>query len=220
MECWDGSVGCSAEDCCGPGATTWVAEGGTGIAGGVISDGDIYINEVPIIFDEGMAMIHFFDMDGSLTGAINSVTGMTGVVASLDEIGGLMLYAADGRDIKVSLTAAGSIAVGSFAGTWTATAENGDTYLDTCGVCVGGATGKEPCEPEPEPEVCCKYPNGGIGWDPAGFCEAGLGIALEESGCDIVCCWSEDGEAWPGINRYDCDQEGGESTPMELGCGP
>ena len=53
------------------------------------------------------------DADGSLTDAINAVSDETGVVASLDSDSQLVLTAADGRNIEVSVTAA---AGGTLAG--------------------------------------------------------------------------------------------------------
>ena len=44
------------------------------------------------------------DADGALTDAINAVSDETGVVASLDSDSQLVLTAADGRNIEVTIT--------------------------------------------------------------------------------------------------------------------
>jgi len=49
------------------------------------------------------------DADGSLVDAINAVSDKTGVVASLDQNSQLVLTAADGRNIEVSVTGANTI---------------------------------------------------------------------------------------------------------------
>ena len=49
------------------------------------------------------------DADGSLTDAINAVSDETGVVASLDENSQLVLTAADGRNIEVTVTGANTL---------------------------------------------------------------------------------------------------------------
>jgi len=49
------------------------------------------------------------DADGSLVDAINAVSDKTGVVASLDQNSKLVLTAADGRNVEVSVTGAGTI---------------------------------------------------------------------------------------------------------------
>jgi len=49
------------------------------------------------------------DADGSLVDAINAVSEQTGVVASLNQNSRLVLTAADGRNIEVAITGAGSI---------------------------------------------------------------------------------------------------------------
>lgn len=74
------------------------ANGDTNVGGGTLENGDLTINGVdigPVTFQEN-------DADGSLVNAINSKSAQTGVTASVDKNGELVLEAEDGRDIVLS----------------------------------------------------------------------------------------------------------------------
>jgi len=79
----------------------------TNVGAGSLDNGELTINGVdigPVTFQEN-------DADGSLTTAINAKSDVTGVQASVDKNGELVLTADDGRDIVVNVdenTAAGS----------------------------------------------------------------------------------------------------------------
>lgn len=70
----------------------------TNIGQGSIDNGDLVINGVDI----GPAVFQVNDADGSLVNAINSKSSVTGVTASVDRNGELVLTAEDGRDIVVT----------------------------------------------------------------------------------------------------------------------
>lgn len=73
-------------------------EDSTSVGAGNLDNGDLTINGVdigPVEFQAG-------DADGSLTNAINSKSDQTGVQASVDRNGELVLTADDGRDIIVT----------------------------------------------------------------------------------------------------------------------
>ncbi len=75
-------------------ATNAVASGGTL----TLSSGDVYINGQDI----GAATVLGNDSTGALATGINNLTGTTGVSASINADGKLMLSAADGRNITVT----------------------------------------------------------------------------------------------------------------------
>ena len=72
--------------------------GPSNVGAGTLKNGDLKINGVdigPVSFKEN-------DADGSLVNAINAKNDMTGVKASVDDDGELVLSADDGRDIVLS----------------------------------------------------------------------------------------------------------------------
>jgi len=71
--------------------------------------------------------------------------------------------------------------------------------------------------------VCCEYPGGGIGQDPAEFCLAGLGTIVDDALCEApeenVCCGV--GEDTSYISETACDEQGGavlEESACQLCC--
>jgi flagellin len=87
-----------------------------GAIGGSVLDTSNYIE----INDQKISgfTVQANDADGSLVDAINAVADETGVVASLDSDSQLVLTAADGRNIEVTVTGAGAAAAtGLAAGT-------------------------------------------------------------------------------------------------------
>ncbi|OUR90548.1 flagellin [Gammaproteobacteria bacterium 42_54_T18] len=75
----------------------------TNVGQGVLENGDLMINGVdigPVNFQEN-------DASGTLTTAINAKSDITGVTATVDRNGELVLDATDGRDIIVSTSSAG-----------------------------------------------------------------------------------------------------------------
>lgn len=70
----------------------------TNVGAGALENGDLVINGVDI----GAVEFKDNDSDGSLVNAINAKSSVTGVQASVDQNGELMLTAADGRDIVVT----------------------------------------------------------------------------------------------------------------------
>jgi flagellin len=90
-----------------------VSEGSTITAGALNATDYIEINGEKITgFD-----VQANDADGSLVDAINAVADDTGVVASLDENSQLVLTAADGRNIEISVTTGTAAAVTGLAST-------------------------------------------------------------------------------------------------------
>ncbi|MCG8314829.1 MAG: flagellin [Pseudomonadales bacterium] len=75
-------------------------ENTTTVGQGSLENGDLTINGVDI----GPVSFQSSDADGSLTNAINAKSAATGVVASVDRNGELVLTAEDGRDIVVSVS--------------------------------------------------------------------------------------------------------------------
>lgn len=73
-------------------------EDSTAVGAGSLDNGDLTINGVDI----GPVDFQANDADGSLTNAINAKSDVTGVQASVDKNGELVLTADDGRDIIVS----------------------------------------------------------------------------------------------------------------------
>ena len=59
--------------------------------------------------------------------------------------------------------------------------------------------------------VCCEYPGGGVGQDPAAMCIAGLGIIVDDAQCETpevsVCCESEAGTSY--VTTSVCEEVGG-----------
>ncbi len=86
-----------------------IATGGSAIASGTISG--LALNGVTI----GLVDVKANDNDGSLVAAINAVKDTTGVEASVDSRGNLVLTSRDGRGIKLSGTGVDTVA--GFAGT-------------------------------------------------------------------------------------------------------
>ena len=70
------------------------------VGDGTLTNGELKINGVDI----GPVTVQEKDADGSLVNAINSKSDTTGVTASLDESGRLILTAEDGRDVVVTAT--------------------------------------------------------------------------------------------------------------------
>ncbi len=75
-----------------------IVTGATTVSSGTISSGDIYINGVNI----GAATVTASDSTGALVTAINSQSSSTGVMASKDTEGKLVLTATDGRNISIT----------------------------------------------------------------------------------------------------------------------
>ncbi len=75
----------------------------TSVGQGSLDNGDLVINGVDI----GPVDFQINDADGSLTEAINSKSDITGVTATVDRNGELVLTADDGRDIIITTTDAG-----------------------------------------------------------------------------------------------------------------
>ena len=75
-----------------------IVTGVTTVSSGTISSGDIYINGVNI----GAATVTASDSTGALVTAINSQSPSTGVMASKDTEGKLVLTATDGRNITIT----------------------------------------------------------------------------------------------------------------------
>ncbi len=75
----------------------------TAIQAANLVDGDVYINGVNI----GAVTVLGNDSSGTLTTAINNVQGTTGVTASVDGNGKLVLTAADSRNITVTTNTSG-----------------------------------------------------------------------------------------------------------------
>ena len=75
-----------------------IVTGATTVSSGTISSGDIYINGVNI----GAATVTASDSTGALVTAINSQSSSTGVMASKDTEGKLVLTATDGRNITIT----------------------------------------------------------------------------------------------------------------------
>jgi flagellin len=74
----------------------------SGIVGYTLASGDVYINGVNI----GAVTVLGNDSTGALVTAINNKSGSTGVVASTDNTGKLIMSAADGRNIAVTTSTA------------------------------------------------------------------------------------------------------------------
>jgi len=75
-----------------------IVTGATTVSSGTISSGDIYINGVNI----GAVTVTGSDSTGALVTAINSQSSSTGVMASKDTEGKLVLTATDGRNITIT----------------------------------------------------------------------------------------------------------------------
>lgn len=74
------------------------------VGAGTLANGDLSINGVDI----GPVEVQEKDANGALTKAINAKSDITGVTASIDDNGRLIMTAEDGRDIVVNSTAATS----------------------------------------------------------------------------------------------------------------
>ena len=80
------------------GAVTADATSDTSVGAGAIANGDLNINGVDI----GAVSFTTNDANGTLTDAINAKSDITGVEASIDDSGDLVLTAEDGRDILIT----------------------------------------------------------------------------------------------------------------------
>jgi flagellin len=85
----------------------------TGITAGALVANDLFINGFAI---DATTNITAGDGTGALRAAINAKTASTGVTASVNNSGGLVLSAADGRNISVFTTANGAALTGAAAG--------------------------------------------------------------------------------------------------------
>lgn len=85
----------------------------TGITAGSLVANDLFINGFAI---DATANIVAGDSTGVLRAAINAKTASTGVTAGVNSAGGLVLTAADGRNIAVFATANGATLTGAAAG--------------------------------------------------------------------------------------------------------
>jgi flagellin len=96
-------------------ATNWKTDGDTAVAGfATFTDGDVIINDVAITVASGTAVVEVNDASGVLVDAINAKTAQTGVTASINATNNnLELEAADGRNVRVELTADGETTVGA-----------------------------------------------------------------------------------------------------------
>ena len=80
-----------------------VATSTTAVGAMTLASGDVYING----YDIGAATVNASDSTGALATAINNQTGNTGVTASVNGSGKLVLTATDGRNITVTAKTAG-----------------------------------------------------------------------------------------------------------------
>lgn len=85
----------------------------TGVTAGSLVANDLFINGFAI---DATANIAAGDSTGVLRAAINAKTASTGVTAGVNSAGGLVLTAADGRNIAVYATANGATLTGATAG--------------------------------------------------------------------------------------------------------
>ena len=76
-----------------------IVTGTAAISAGTISSGDVYINGINL----GAATVIANDGTGALVSAINAITSNTGVSASTDTSNKLVLTAADGRNIAITV---------------------------------------------------------------------------------------------------------------------
>lgn len=90
-----------------------VASQATGVTAGTLAANDLFINGFAI---DATANIAAGDSTGVLRAAINAKTASTGVTAGVNGAGGLVLTAADGRNISVYATANGATLTGASAG--------------------------------------------------------------------------------------------------------
>ncbi|MBI5558227.1 MAG: hypothetical protein HY885_11375 [Deltaproteobacteria bacterium] len=75
------------------------------VTGGTLSSGDLIINGVDIFSSSTTILVN--DDDNALIEAINNQSGQTGVTASRDSGGKLILSAIDGRNIQIETSAVG-----------------------------------------------------------------------------------------------------------------
>jgi flagellin len=85
----------------------------TGVTAGTLAANDLFINGFAI---DATANIAAGDSTGVLRAAINAKTASTGVTATVNGAGGLVLAAADGRNIAAFTTANGATLTGATAG--------------------------------------------------------------------------------------------------------
>ena len=114
-------------------ATTGVRAivGETEVAGSTISGGDLDSSNFIEINGEKITgfTVQANDADGSLVDAINAVADETGVVASLDADSQLILTAADGRNIEVTVTGTATLTgLASTVGFGTIDLQSNDTF--------------------------------------------------------------------------------------------
>ena len=95
------------------------------VGAGTLANGDIKINGI----DVGPVSIQQNDADGALANAINAKSDTTGVVASINKDGALVLTAEDGRDIVLQ-TKTASVADLVFAGGGSAVNGSNNTDYD------------------------------------------------------------------------------------------
>lgn len=86
-------------------ATPAVIGSGQAVAAGTLTSGDLVINGVDIF--SSPTDIQTGDQDNVLVEAINSQSGVTGVAASRNSSGQLILSAIDGRNVQITTSAAG-----------------------------------------------------------------------------------------------------------------
>ncbi len=98
-----------------------VVTGNNAITAGVINAGDFWINGVNI----GYVNVGANDANGALVDAINRYTDKTGVVASVNSNGQLVLTALDGRNIAIELHGNAATITGLSAAETTLTGVNG-----------------------------------------------------------------------------------------------
>jgi flagellin len=108
---------------------------------GAVGTYALSINGVNVFGTTGLALASGGTLTQSqVTTAINAVSGQTGVIASADSTGKLVLTAADGSNITAVQTLGGAAANGAGAGTTTATFGQ-LTVSSASAITVGGAAG-------------------------------------------------------------------------------
>ncbi len=119
-----------------------VVVGSGAIKAGSIADGGLLINGVNI----GHVVVGAGDATGALVNAINNYTDQTGVIASVDEQGRLVLTAKDGRNIAVETTSNAQGITGlktaeaKTTGTQSALASTVAVYIDGVRVSLAAGT--------------------------------------------------------------------------------
>jgi len=84
-------------------------------------------------------------------------------------------------------------------------------WLSECTGQGGSVAGPTECQ------VCCEYPGGGIGQDPATFCMAGGGTVVDDSLCEpadeMICC--QVGDNTSHIWASECSSQGGTTVDLQ-----